>query len=70
MRPKTFGSIGGCKERCGDAKSGASKVGNVESELMEDIDQLFTYAYLHNINLPGNKNWTNILCGSINTILD
>jgi len=26
-RPKTFGSIGGCKERCGDAKSGASKVG-------------------------------------------
>ena len=26
MRPKTFGSIGGCKERCGDAKSGASKV--------------------------------------------
>ena len=28
---------------------------NVESELMEDIDQLFTYAYLHNINLPGTK---------------
>ena len=27
MRPKTFGSIGGCKERRGDAKSGASKVG-------------------------------------------
>ena len=28
---------------------------NVESELMEVIDQLFIYAYLHNINLPGTK---------------
>ena len=28
---------------------------NVESRLMEVINQLFIYAYLHNINLPGTK---------------
>ena len=28
---------------------------NVESELMEVMNKLFIYAYLHNINLPGTK---------------